>query len=364
MPDARRIRVLVAEDSATVRALLVSLLESDPAIEVVGEAATGAEAIERTLALGPDVITMDIHMPVMAGLEATKEIMVRRPTPIIIVSSSASRADSAPSFDALRAGALLVLPKPDDPRTPAFNGRRAQFLAMVKAMADVRVVRRRAGRSADSPAAGSRAVPASPAAALADPPARRGPTRLIAVATSTGGPAALQRILQDLPRDFPVPMLVVQHIAPGFVHAFADWLASACDLHVRVAAEGEPIRPRTVYLAPDDHHLGLAEPGVIRLDAGPPIGGLRPSATHLFREAARHYGSGVTALVLTGMGADGIAGLRDVRAADGRVLAQDERSSVIYGMPREAREAGLVDAVLPLDEIGHALVQLHREALA
>ncbi|MBI2402369.1 MAG: chemotaxis-specific protein-glutamate methyltransferase CheB [Gemmatimonadetes bacterium] len=341
------IRVLVAEDSLTVRELLVAILESDPDVRVVGQAKSGLEAVELAKQLRPHLITMDVHMPLMDGFEAPKEIMVQVPTPIIIVSSSSSGADVELSLNALRAGALMLVAKPDDPQSPQFDGRQAQFVAMVKAMADVKVVRRW-GRQ---PVAAMH--PRQPA-----PPGPRKPVRVVAVAASTGGPAALHQILQTLPRDFPVPILAVQHIARGFVTGLAEWLNASCDLRVKVAEHDEPLRARTVFLAPDDQHLGVGRGGRIELSDAPPINGFRPSATHLFESAARTLGSGVLGVVLTGMGSDGVAGIAALKAAGGTVIAQDEGSSVVYGMPGEAVATGLVDQVLSTSEIAVRLAEL------
>lgn len=342
------IRVVVAEDSLTVRELLVEILESDPEIRVVGQAKNGAEAVELATRLKPDLITMDVHMPAMDGFEATKEIMVRAPTPIIIVSSSASHEDVELSLNAMRAGALMVVTKPDNPRSARFDGRREELLAMAKAMAQVKVVRRW----------GPRPLTARPAPALR--PAARAPVRLVAVAASTGGPAALQRILADLPGDFPVPILVVQHIAAGFVAGLADWLSASSNLGVRVAAPGEPLLERTVFLAPDDRHLGVEADARVVVSDAPPINGFRPSGNYLFESAAQAYGASVAAVILTGMGSDGVEGLKVVKAAGGQVLAQDEATSVVYGMNREAVKAGVVDAVLSVAEVAARLAELVR----
>ena len=381
VPPVRPIRVLVAEDSTTVRRLLVELLASDPGFEVVGEATTGAEAIALALDLQPDLITMDVHMPVLDGLDATKEIMREVPTPILIVSSAANRGDVGLALSATQAGALMVVPKPESPRDPDFERQRAQFLGMARAMAAVKVVRRW------SPGAG---VELAARAAAAGRRARRpGGIRVVAVGTSTGGPAALRRLLIDVPRDFPVPILVVQHMARGFIDGLATWLGTNLRLRVTVAADGEPLVGGTVYLAPDDRHLGIAPPGSGQhvgrgagaagagaagagaADAGAvggagraalldtaAVGGFRPSADVLFDSCARAHGAGVAALVLTGMGRDGVDGLARVHAAGGRVLAQDEASSVVYGMAQEAVRAGVVHEVLPLDTLGRRVVEL------
>jgi len=182
--------------------------------------------------------------------------------------------------------------------------------------------------------------------------------RVVAVAASTGGPAALQQILQALPRDFPVPILAVQHIARGFAAGLAEWLNASCDLRVKLAEHDESLRERTVYLAPDDQHLGISRHGRVALSEAPAILGFRPSATHLFESAARAVGPGVVAAVLTGMGADGVAGLAAVRGAGGVIIAQDEASSVVYGMPGEAVAAGVVDLVVPVNEVAARLQEL------
>lgn len=341
------IRVLVAEDSVTVRELLVAILESDPGIRVVGQAKNGREAVDLARELRPDLITMDVHMPEMDGFAATKEIMVEAPTPIIIVSSSSRGRDVDLSLNALRAGALMVVPKPDDPASPMFNGRQEQFLAMAKAMAGVKVVRRWATRAAP--------VPPAPA-----PPPKAVVPRVVAIAASTGGPAALQRVLGDLPGDFPVPVLVVQHIARGFTEGLTEWLGATSPLRVKVAEHQEGLAPRTVYVAPDDRQMGVTAGDRVEVVDAPPVEGFRPSATHLFESAARSYGAGVAAVILTGMGRDGVAGLQRVRDAGGYVIAQDRATSVVYGMPHAAVEAGVVDAVLPIEAIAGGLDRLTR----
>jgi two-component system chemotaxis response regulator CheB len=285
-------------------------------------------------------------MPQMDGLEATREIMARAPTPILIVSSEANQRQLELSLSATQAGSLLVLPKPENPRSEHFAEQRDQLVTMAKAMAHVKVVRRWALSARP-------AMPRLP---------RRGagaePVRLVAIAASTGGPAALRRIVQELPRDFPLPILVVQHIARGFTAGFVDWLGAGCRLRVKVAEHGEPLAARVVYVAPDDHHLGIDGHGRVVLASAHPIGGFRPSASYLFESVARAYGAASAAVVLTGMGDDGVAGLCSLYAAGGRVLAQDEASSVIYGMAREAVRSGVVDAVLPLDAIAPQLAAL------
>ncbi len=331
------IRVLVAEDSGTARALLVEILGSDPGIEVVGQAVDGVEAVAMAQALRPDLVTMDIRMPRMDGLEATHEIMITAPTPIVIVSSSARRAEVEGSLAMLGQGALEVLRKPPGPGSPGFAREAGRLVATVKAMARVKVVRRWRG---------------SPQAEPPRPPALAGArARLVAIAASTGGPAALRQLLAGLPADFPAPILIVQHITAGFTVGLAAWLDGVSPMRVKVAVDGEPLARRTAYLAPDDGHLGVTEARSIALCDAPPVGQFRPSATHLFESVARAYGPSAVGVILTGMGDDGVQGLRALRRAGGRVIAQDEPSSVVFGMPAAAIEAGVVDAILSLDAI-------------
>ncbi len=341
------IRVLVAEDSPTARQLIVEMLTSDPAITVVGEARNGLEAVEMAERLRPDLITMDVNMPELDGLEATMRIVGKVPTPIIIVSSQANESEVELSLEATRAGALMVLPKPSGPATPRFREQQAHLIAMVKAMSDVKVVRRWGA-----------STPTRPQRALANHPARSAERpRLIAIGASTGGPAALRDVFYALPASTPVPVLVVQHISKGFVNGLANWLDANTSLDVCVATAGESARPGFVYLAPDDQHLGIDDAGRIKLSSAPKVGSFRPSASHLFESAAAAYGGGLVALILTGMGDDGVAGLRAVHSAGGLVLAQDEATSIVYGMPREATRAGLVHNVLALQDIAPFLVE-------
>jgi two-component system, chemotaxis family, protein-glutamate methylesterase/glutaminase len=338
------IKVLVADDSDTARALLTAVLRADPAVQVVGEARDGAEAVELTQALRPDVVTMDIHMPRLDGFAATKEIMITAPTPIVIVTGSTRASEAEGAVHALRVGAMAVLKKPPGPGSPGFGEAARQLVETVKSMSQVKVVRHWR--------------PASPAERPRKAAARWPRPAAVAVATSTGGPAALQRVLGGLPADFPAPVLVVQHITPGFTPGLVSWLNTVCDLRVKVAEPGEPLAAATVYLAPDQRHLGVAGRSAVAVSDAPPVGGFRPSGTFLFESVARAFGPAALAVILTGMGDDGVAGLRAVRQAGGRVLAQDEATSVVFGMPGAAVAANLADAVLPLDQIAPRLAEL------
>jgi two-component system, chemotaxis family, protein-glutamate methylesterase/glutaminase len=341
------IRVLIADDSATARQLLRELLEQDADLRVIAEARNGAEAVRLVDEHRPDLVVMDVHMPVADGLAATKEIMIRVPTPILIVSA-VRRRDVDLSLSATQAGALMALPKPGSPGSPGFPEAAAELRSLARAMANVKVVR----RWSTSPP-GQAAPPTLLSGRTPEQPAE-----LVAIAASTGGPAALRRILMDLPGSYPAPILVVQHIARDFTAGFADWLGGCCALNVKLAVEGEPLRAGVVYVAPDDAHLTVSPDRRVRLSTAPPLGRFRPSATCLFESAGRVFGPRMVAVVLTGMGTDGAAGLEAARAAGAYVIVQDEASSVVYGMAQEAVRRGVADAIVALEQIGGRLVQL------
>jgi two-component system chemotaxis response regulator CheB len=341
------IRVLIAEDSPTAREILVAVLSADPEIEVVGTARDGREVVEMTRALKPDLVTMDIHMPEFDGFEATKRIMIETPTPIIIITASLDVNDVRVSMEALRVGALALMDKPAL-GDPDFEAATARMVSTVKAMAGVKVVRHWAPRASTQQVS---------AVAMVDrPPSGR--VRLVAIAASTGGPAALARVFADLPARFPVPIIVVQHITKGFVPGLASWLNSSCSLQVKIAQEGETLEASTVYFAPDDSHLGIDAALKVRLNAGEAINGFRPSATYMFQSVAQALGPAALSVILTGMGQDGVQGLRAVHEAGGRIAAQDEASSVVFGMPGAAIAQGLADRVLALSNIGDWLMNM------
>lgn len=344
-----RVRALVVDDSATARELLRTILSEDGDIEVVGEAANGADAVTSALALRPSIVVMDIEMPGVDGFEATKRIMTEAPTPIVIVTACHDPRDVAVTLRATEMGALTVLPKPPGPASPTFAREAAGLRAIVKALADVKVVRRRWGRRVAVP------VPEAGGANVDDS------LRAVGVGASTGGPPALYRFLGALPRDLAVPVLVVQHISKGFVSGLVRWLAAATPIPVSIAEHGAPLTGARVYVAPDDQHLEVGEHERIVLSTGPLAGGFRPSASVLFESMARVYGSGATAVVLTGMGDDGVRGARAVRAAGGRVLAQDEETSTVFGMPRAVVHAGLADIVGPVEVLAARLPAPRRQ---
>jgi len=343
-------RVLVVDDSPTARDLLAGILGADADLEVVGFAANGREALAQVKKLKPDVITMDLNMPVMDGFEATREIMIEEPTPIVIVSATSRASEVETAMEALQAGALNLLLKPVGPSSPDFGPRAKEIVKAVKAMAGVFVIRRHRRLTPEQthPVNGT-SLPTS----LIEP--RR--IRVIAIAASTGGPPALVKILGSLPTDIPVPILVVQHIAPGFVDGFVQWLDEVIALRAKIAQDHELMLPSTVYFAPQDRHLGATQ-SRIRLSDASPLEGFRPAGTHLFETVAGAFGRDAVGVILTGMGDDGVEGLKKIHEAGGVTIAQDEATSTVFGMPRAAIESGTVDAVLSLDLIGPRLAEL------
>jgi two-component system chemotaxis response regulator CheB len=337
------LRVLVVDDSEVARRLLVSVLGGADGLGVVGEASSGPEAVRLAGRLRPDVITMDVQMPGMDGLEATRRIMQQHPAPIVVVSGGHDPDDLAHSLRALDAGAVAALRKPRGPLDPGFAAQAAELVGTVRLMAEVKVFRRRP--AAPPPAT----APAGPAGNGARRP--RHPAELVAVGASTGGPAALATVLRGLPATTPVPILVVQHITHGFDAALATWLDETTPLSVSLATDGQPLAAGQVLIAPAGSHLGLSAAGRVELRRDPPLSGHRPSASHLFASVARVFGARGAGVVLTGMGSDGAAGLLELRRAGGTVLAQDQASCVVPGMPAAAVAAGAVDEVVPLDRL-------------
>jgi two-component system chemotaxis response regulator CheB len=343
----RRLRVLVVDDSSVQRGMLVALLDADPDLEVVGQASSGEDGVRAAARLRPDVITMDLRMPGMDGLAATRRIMQESPTPIVMVTSSVSREDREVAFEAFQAGILAIAEKPMalSPRSPAA----AELLRTVKSMAQLKVVRRWAP--------GRFQAPSTPAPAA--PPIRPATWRpeVVAIGASTGGPQALRQILTGLPATFPAPIVIVQHIADGFVSGMVDWLRPQCSLPIALATSGQPLVGPGVYVAPTGRHLVVRKHSLALTD-DPPIAGHRPSATTLLHSVARAYGPKALGILLTGMGDDGALGLREMKQAGAVTVAQDEASSVVFGMPAVAIELGAADHVLPPSKIADLLLDL------
>jgi two-component system chemotaxis response regulator CheB len=333
------IRVLLAEDSAVTLEVLVYMLSQDPTIQIVGMARNGREAAEQTEYLKPDVVVMDVYMPQMSGYEAARRIMEHTPTPIVMVSASFNQDAVAMTFKALEAGALTMMDKPGSVE----HAESAQRLvATVKLMAEVKVVRRWPKRSR----------PVLPAAL---PPVTGRTLRLVAMAASTGGPQVIAEILARLPENLSAPLLVVQHIAPGFISGLASWLNQRTPLTVKLAEPGEEVSAGTVYIAPDGLQMGITKAGRIRLTPEAAGYDFCPSASYLFESVAETYGRFALGIILTGMGRDGAQGLLRLREARGVTIAQDEESSVIFGMPGETIRLGAAEHVLPPIQIAEMI---------
>jgi two-component system chemotaxis response regulator CheB len=351
MTDRKKIDVLVAEDSTVVRIFLVHLLESDAQIRVVGAVADGREALDFVSQHKPDVVLMDLHMPRMDGFEATRRIMEAHPVPIVICTATARAEDVVIAFRAMEAGAIACIQKPVGLEHGDFGAMAVQMLETVKLMSEVKVVRRTARLRAASWAS------ASPGAAIPAPrPAP--PIRVIGIGASTGGPPVLQAILAGLGEDFPVPVLVVQHIAQGFLAGMAEWLGHTTGLQVHIGSHGAFPLPGHVYLAPDDFHMGVGAGGEIILTREEPENHLRPAVSYLFRTLAQAYGPTALGVLLTGMGTDGAAELKQLRAAGAITIAQDRESSVVHGMPGAAIALGGATHVLSGNQIAAVLARL------
>jgi two-component system chemotaxis response regulator CheB len=345
------IRVLVAEDSRAQRELLVGLLRA-AGMDVAGTAGDGYAAIAEARRLRPDVIAMDIHMPGLDGYAATRQIMESCPTPIVLISSA--NDVSQRTVAALAAGALAVVPKPGGGDDPAQTFDRANFLTVMRLMADVLVVTRRPDKH--PPLSVELAAPPG----YADSHSIPSSARILAIAASTGGPAAVQMLLNGLGSNFPLPILLAQHIARGFVAPLAEWLSAATRLPVHVTAPNELLLPGHIYLAPDDQHMRVFVRDYAASRPLQPADRYCPSADVMFESVAAVYGQRAIGVILTGMGDDGARGLRALKTAGGRTLAQDEASCVVYGMPRVAVELGAVERVVPLAELARAVRELSR----
>lgn len=347
-----KIKVLIVDDSALVRDLLRSFLQSDSEIEVVGEAKNGAEAVQLCGELRPNIVTMDLEMPVMDGMEAITEIMATRAVPILVVSAV---ADAQKACAAVAHGALDVVAKPEFDATAG-----AEFVAKVKLLSRVAVITHiRSSLSRKGDAVKVPDISAVSRTALLDTKsaqsAATAPLRLIVIASSTGGTQALAFILKHLPPDFPWPILISQHIADGFAAGMANWLASISPVPVRLAQEDAPITPGTVYISPSESNLAVTAQHRLTLVSRLPGEIYHPTCDVLFNSVASVYGQRALGIILTGMGRDGAQGLLKIREAGGDTLAQDEASSVIFGMNKIAIDLGGAKKILPLDDIPQAM---------
>ena len=344
------VKVLVVDDSPLIRQLIVEALEKDPEVQVVGTAENGQQAIEQAAALRPHVITMDVDMPVMDGLTAAERIMADYPTPILVLTADPRNQAPELTHRALAVGALALRVK------PAVEAEMANLAREVKLLATIRVIRHVRGvkKTTSSPSNPGLPMIATPA------PFSASSLGIICIASSTGGPQVVQKLLAELPADFPVPIAIVQHINAAFSESLVGWLASSSRLKVKAAKDGDLLTPGTVLLAPADAHLIISARGKVSVQPGTARDGHLPSATSLLESAAKIYARRAVGVVLMGMGNDGVDGLAAIRGAGGKTLAQSQESSVVFGMPGAAIARGIVDHVVSGDDLAATLSRLAR----
>jgi two-component system, chemotaxis family, protein-glutamate methylesterase/glutaminase len=345
----KRTRVLIVDDSAFMRKVLEEIIRTDPRLEVVGQAKDGREAIAMAQTLQPDVMTMDINMPRMDGLEATAHIMTQNPRPIVIVSSE-SRQGAASTLRALELGAIDFVTKPSNGIDLDMKTVRDELISKLRMAAKVRVVRTAARHDLSTGSESKTSAP--PLNEIGNGDAR---VPLVMIAASTGGPATLMRLMPRFPKDFPAAVVLVQHMPATFTSQLSLQLTEVASIRVKEAEANEALQAGTFYVCPGSHHLRISLAGRVKLDDGERISGYRPCADVAFESAAAYGGANVVGVVLTGMGNDGAKGVQAVKAARGTVLAQDEATSVIFGMPAEAIRTGVVDQVVGIDEMYAAI---------
>lgn len=336
------IKVLLVDDSPLALTILKRMLSTAPDIEVVGTAKNGEEALRVIPELDPKVILTDLHMPVMDGFEFTKEVMDRYPRPILVVSVSVMEG-SLNVFNLIGAGAVDVFQKPKSGLEAEYLQETEELVKKVRILSGVHVFRR-----------------AKPSAELKEiePRFTNHASQIVAIGASTGGPQALQQILAQMPSDFPLPIVCVQHIGEMFLSGLIEWLQSVCQLKVRVAGEGEMPVAGNVYFPPEGRHLILDEGGRFRCSMEPPVNGHRPSITVTFNSIAERCGKRAIGVLLTGMGSDGAEGMKAIADAGGTTIAQDEMTSIVFGMPKSAIELNAAGKVLPLYEIGATILKI------
>ena len=350
MAAGGRIKVLVVDDSALMRRVIWGLLEEDPDIQVVGSAVDGQDAIEKVHQLKPDVVTLDVEMPKLDGLQTLGYLMSENPVPCVMLSAYTPRGAET-TLKALDYGATDFVQKPSGAISLNLERVKDELLSKVKVAKGIDLKR--------LPFKG--AAEARPTPVVAKPKPIKDSGSVVAIGTSTGGPRALAALLPALPAAFPAPVLVVQHMSAGFTASLAARLDKECGNRVKEAEQGEVLEAGTIYLAPGDWHMEVVREGAVvkvKLDQRPPVLGVRPCVDLLFQSVAEAYGPKAVGVVLTGMGRDGAKGLKMMKAKGAQSLAQDEASSVVYGMPRAAYASGAVDKVLPLGQMAAAIVEV------
>lgn len=340
------IRVLVVDDSPLICKVITGILNLDPHIIVAAVANNGREAVEIVPRLKPDLITMDIDMPIMDGFEATQRIMAYNPTPILVVSSSVFKVGMDKVFKAISYGALDVLDK-NEVEIAGGNESGRVLIEKIKFLSGIKVIHHPLAKLHKERPRG-----------ILEVPEQKALDKIVAIVTSTGGPHALLEILKRFPKDFPCGIVVVQHITSGFVEGLVDWLDNECQLKVKIGGDSEEIRPGIAYVAPDSFHMRVEEGGRIHLSDEPTYNGHRPSGDVLLESVARIYGEGAVAVILTGMGRDGAMGMKAIKLMHGQTIAQDEKSCVVFGMPKVAIEMNVIDKILPLEGIAEEIAEL------
>ncbi|MDI6703892.1 MAG: chemotaxis response regulator protein-glutamate methylesterase [bacterium] len=339
-----KIRVLVVDDSLVAREMIITILSSDKDIEIVGQAKNGIEAVEMTERLRPDLITMDIHMPHMNGLEAIGQIMAYFPTPILVVTASVIKEDMDLTFESLRAGALDVVEKPAPENWMGISSIGKDLIKRVKLLSQIEVITHLKGRKRPS--------------TLPPKITKEGVKfKVIGMAASTGGPSALLEILSSLPEDFPGCITIVQHIADGFTQGLVEWLDRESKIRVKEAKEGDRLDPGTALIAPNRFHMLVSEEGRIELNKKPPVFGHRPSADVLLPSVASVFRDRSIGVILTGMGKDGAEGLKAIKEKGGVTISQSEETCVVFGMPKAAIDLKVVDRILPIDRISQEITK-------
>ncbi len=342
------IRILIADDSEVAVIILKSIFDTQEDFQVVGIASNGNEAVRLNNTLKPDLITMDINMPVMDGFEATRMIMSTIPTPIVIISSYVKEDESRITFRALEEGALAVLDKPVNMQHPEFEKNRTEIIEIVRAMVDVKLVRRTHRKIKKD---------------IFKTPTKRRTSqyKIVALVSSTGGPQTLTEIVSSLPLAFSLPIVIVQHISPGFIVGLVNWLRGHTLLEVKLAKHNEVIAAGCIYLAPDNFHLKVTEvKGKLftQLVKSAPINRFRPSGTFLLNSLSQCCGNSTIAGILSGMGSDGAEGMKKLFKKGSHTFIQDKESCIVDGMPSAALSMGCVDDVVPLAEIANYINKL------
>jgi two-component system chemotaxis response regulator CheB len=343
------IKVLIVEDSPVMQQLLIHTINSDPIFMIVGVANDGEEAIEAAARLHPDVIAMDWYMPKLDGQKATRRIMETNPIPIVLVTASMAIKDVMFSFGIMEAGALAIVKKPHSIDHPEYKKDAKELIQTLKTMSEVKLVRRMVRITGKH----------VPIKFTAEKPLKiDSEIQVVAIGASTGGPLILQKIILGLPKNIPVPLLIVQHISPGFTKGFAEWLGNTTGFSLTVAKHGEYILPGTGYIAPDGFHMGVDSSRKIFLSQHEPENNLRPSVAYLFRTVANVFGSNAIGILLTGMGRDGADELKLMKDKGAVTIAQDKETCIVYGMPNEAVKLGAAMHVLSPEEIVKTIISL------